>query len=75
VCDPDRIPTAAEVLRRMRLVDEAVDHASVAEAASRGVLAAMRAVLARCEALGVEDVTLAEAVRSWAEVMGTDMQS
>jgi hypothetical protein len=69
VCDPGRIPTAAETLRRMRLVDEAVDHPSVAEAASRGVLPAMRAVLARCEALGVEDVTLAETVRSWADYM------
>jgi ABC-type transport system substrate-binding protein len=73
VCDPDRIPIAAKTLQRMRLVDEAVDHPSVAEAASRGVLAATRAVLARCEALGVEDVTLAEAVRSWTEVMAADI--
>lgn len=51
---------------RMEKVDQAVDHRSVAEAASRGVLAALRVVQARCEAEGVPDVLLAEIIRSWA---------
>lgn len=55
---------------RAVLVDEAVDHAAVAEAASQGTLEAMEVVLARCEAFGVGDVTLAEVVRSWATIMG-----
>lgn len=55
---------------RIEKVDRAVDHESVAEAASRGVLAALRTVLARCEAEGVPDVLLAEVVRSWAEIVG-----
>jgi uncharacterized linocin/CFP29 family protein len=55
---------------RMERVDRAVDHKSVAEAASKGVLAALRVVQARCEAEGVPDVLLAEVVRSWAEILG-----
>ena len=56
--------------RRALLIDKAVDHASVAEAAAKGVLDAMEVVLARCEALGVGDATLAEVVRSWATIVG-----
>lgn len=58
--------------KRAQLIDEAVDHVSVASAASIGPLEALYVVLARCEALGVADATVSEVVRSWSAVLGED---
>lgn len=55
---------------REQLIANAIDDLSVAQAASEGVLPALRLVLARCEELGVEEPTLAEVMASWADVMG-----
>lgn len=54
-----------DAFERARRIDEAVDHLIVAEAAEKGVLPALVAVLARCEGAGVPDVTVAELVRAW----------
>ena len=51
--------------RRAGLIDEAVDHVTVAEAAEHGALAVLEVIAARCELLGMPDATVSEVLRSW----------
>ena len=60
-----RDPTRERPWQRASLIDDAVDHITVAEAVERGALAALEVIAARCELLGVPDATISEVLRSW----------
>ena len=61
MCDPTR----ERPWPRAALIDDAVDHITVAAAADHGALAALEALAARSGWLGVPDATLSEVLRSW----------
>ena len=61
LCDP----TSPRPWQRAALIDEVVDHITVAEAAQHGALAVLHVIAARCEMLGVPDATVSEVLRSW----------
>ena len=66
LCDPTR----ERPWQRAALIDDAVDHITVAEAADHGALAALEVLAARCEWLGVPDATVSEVLRSWLACRG-----
>ncbi len=58
------VPITERPWQRALRIDDAVEHVSVAEATEHGALPVLEVIAARCELLGVPDVTLSEVLRS-----------